>query len=179
MDQESGSVSDIDSYLREVKQSRFFRGEKVEGSFAYNLRFYRRQAPRQRRLFRASGMFVLLLSVALPVVAAFGERLPQQYLWLSVMSALIALLTGANAFFQWGTAWQGSISAQLALERLCHNWEIAIADARTNPDPAKGRETARNATERLIAQAHRVIEAETRGFFTNQRFPDNKDQDSG
>lgn len=55
-------------------------------------------------------------------------------------------------------------------------WENAIADARTCSDAAEGRERARSATELFVSRAYEVIEAETKGYFTNQRFPDSKNQ---
>jgi hypothetical protein len=59
-----------------------------------------------------------LLSIALLVVAAFGDQRPRKAFWLSVMAAALALLTSANAFYRWDQAWRGFINAQLELERL-------------------------------------------------------------
>ena len=89
---------------------------------------------------------------------------------------MVALATGLNAFYRWDAAWQGYVGAQLALERLRQDWENAIADARSCSAAAEGRERARSATERFVSQAYEVIETETKGYFTNQRFPDSKKQ---
>jgi hypothetical protein len=94
-------------------------------------------------------------------VATFGEPLPREKLWLSVMAAAIALLTSVNAFYRWDESWRGFINAQLELERLRDRWEIEIAGAKTHPNLAERLNLAKAATERFVEQAREAIQSES------------------
>jgi hypothetical protein len=168
----------IDTYLTEVRQSVFFQNHETEGSLQYYIKWYRDRAPGHMRLFRTLGLIVLIFSATLPLVAVLGSQLPGQNLLVASMSVVIAVATGINAFFRWDTAWQGYISAQLTLEQLYNHWQITIAQAKVQTDTAKGLEIVQKATEELIEHAQRVIETETKGYFSVQRFPESQEPQS-
>jgi len=158
--------SDFESYEKEVRNGTFFK------SYRWNLVFYRKHARKVRILFRTCGPITILLSLALPIVAAFGEPFTRHELLLSVMAAAIALLSSLNAFFGWDQSWKGFINARLELERLHDRWELDIAEAKTDPSPANRLKLARDATDKFEKQAREVIKSETEGYFARVKFPE-------
>jgi hypothetical protein len=165
------SPNPIDKYLEEVKKSVFFQDKKTVDSFQSLIEWYRKRSPHKRLYYRASGLLIIVLGIALPILAVFGKDLEYKDLWVSVLAGLIALLTGLNSFFRWDVAWRGHIQALLTLDRLQKEWEFAIAKARALPDAGEGLKLAIEATEQFQTRAHDTVEAEAKGFFTVQRLP--------
>lgn len=164
----------LDKYLDEVKKSVFFQDKETTGSFQSYIEWYRKRAPHKRLCYRASGLLIIMFGIALPILAAFGKDLKHNDLWVSILAGLIALLTGLNSFFRWDVAWQGYIQAQLTLDRLQKEWELAVAKARALPSVDEGLKVAIEATEQFQARAYDIVEAETKGYFTVQKLPDTK-----
>ena len=164
----------LEDYLNEVRKSVFFQKKNTAGSFESYLEWYRKRAPRARIFYRASGILIILLGVALPILAAFGKELVYKDLLVSISAGLIALLTGINSFFRWDVAWHGHIQAELTLDRLHKDWEFAIARAKAHPEVAEALKMAIEATEQFQTRVHVVVEAETKGYFTVQKFRGNK-----
>ena len=173
MNQESiGNANALERYLIEVQKTRFFQDQEVGGSFAQAREFHAKRASYRRTAFRRWGMLVVILSATLPVVAAFSDTLPGNTLLVSLMAAAIAILTSANSFFHWDTGWQGSTNVQIGIDVLYDNWQLAIANARTNRNESEGLEQASKATQEFMDAVHQLIESEAKEYLSRQRFPE-------
>jgi hypothetical protein len=166
------TVCGVDEYLEGVKKLRIFQGPTDEGSLEYYAKQYARLAKWKNLLFRLTGSFVILLSVSLPIVAAFGGALPHKDLWVSVIAGAIALCSGLNSFFRWDAGWRGCLEAQRKLVQLRDEWDYKIERARTYPDSVRGFQIAKEATANLVNAAHEIILSETKQYLDAQKFPD-------
>jgi hypothetical protein len=172
------SASSVERYLAEVRKSDFFKGEDKRGSFAHRVTYYQRRVAWQRTPYRISGVLVITLSIALPIIAAFGLLMGlNKDLWVSIIAGVIAFLAGINSFFRWDVGLKGAIQTLLALRRLHSNWELAIAKAKMQPDVNEGIKLAIEATEQFQKNTHELVESETKGFFTLQQFPNIKNEE--
>src|SRR6266446_5102629 len=160
----SNSDSLVQHYVSKATKSVFFQGEKIRGSFASELEHYRSRVAWRRMIYRACGSLVIILSIALPILAAFGKPPINKDLWVSIMAGVIALLTGVNSFFRFDVAWKGATETLLTLERLRNDWALAIAKAEVQPDAKEGLKLAIAATEQFQKASHDLVEAETRGL---------------
>jgi hypothetical protein len=133
------------------------------------LEWYQRKAIWPRILFRSVGVTVILLSVAIPLLAAldyYGKELV-----LSIAAIRIAALTGLNAFFKWEDAWRSRQHTEFALAHLLAVWRLQVLDAINEPDPAKAKELALSATRQLLDEARAATSEETREFFSKVVWP--------
>ena len=70
-----------------------------------------------------------------------------------------------GAFYRWEATWQIFALAQSELEYSLHVWELKMAEADVSRDPEQGLAIAREATERILAEARQVRHMETNKFF--------------
>jgi hypothetical protein len=143
--------------------------ELVNSQVVSTLDWYQRNALWPRRLFRSSGVIVILLSVAIPLLAA----LPYQGkdLVLSIAAVLIAALTGLNAFFKWEDVWRSRRQTEFALAYLLAVWRLQILQALNEPDSVKAKELAISATQQLLENARAATGEETKEFFSRVVWP--------
>lgn len=182
---ESRRPSPVDRFLDDIQGTAFFQDARTAGSFEWYLAYYRQRAPWRRRLFRLSGLWVIVVAVLLPLIAAFGRMFTDwataKYgdslffhydLWLGVASASIALAGSLQAFFRWDVVWQGYLDAQRTLERLRDRWQLTTTLARGYSDLQKGLDVARAETAKFVEDTWRAVDDEARGFFSRISFPD-------
>ncbi len=131
--------------------------------------WYKNNAARPRRLFRAAGATVILLSISIPLLASL--QYPAKDLVLSVIALLIAALTGLNAFFKWESSWRSRRQTEFALNHLLSLWDLRIIEAMQEPDPTEARKLILTATRQLLQEAQTVVGAETEDFFSKMTFP--------
>ena len=134
------------------------------------LKWYRDHLTWPRVVFRFAGITVIVLSLAIPFLAA----LKGDFLSVGVPSAsfIIALITALNAFFAWQKVWEKRISVCLTLEGLIAAWETEITAARRDSDPAASFDKALKATQDLIDKTRSMTVAETGAFFSTIKFPE-------
>ena len=164
-------------YLAELEKTPFFAGSEVKGSLSSMISYYQSRTPRKRIWFRTTGILVILLSAALPVLAAFGERLvgnTAKDIIVAVVAAIIALLSGLNTFFRWDATWHGYTQSLFELYRIRAEWESSRAAAITNRDLAVGLKSLQEAQARAISEAYTVAQSEMAEYFSRQSFPSGK-----
>ena len=164
-------------YLAELEKTPFFAGPEVKGSLASMISYYESRTPRKRIWFRATGIMVILFSAALPVLAAFGERVvgnTAKDIVVAVVAAMVALLSGLNTFFRWDATWHGYTHSLFELYRIRAEWESGRAAALTAPDHAEGLEALHQAQARAIGEAYAVARSEMAEYFSRQSFPAGK-----
>jgi hypothetical protein len=131
------------------------------------LKWYRQRSTWPRVVFRISGTAVIVLSLAVPFVAAHPTMLGG--VGLQVASYLIALLSALSSFYGWQTTWQKRISIQLLLEGRIATWQAEIDAAKRMADE-EGYARALTATLTLIRSTKILTVGETDEFFPGSSF---------
>jgi hypothetical protein len=127
------------------------------------MNWYKEHTRTPMRLFRISGVLVILLSVSLPFLTTLEG--PWKTIILPAVSLAVAGLTGLNSFFRWESDWKGYRQTQLALEYLLTEWELQIAEAKCQIDIQKGIDIALQATRQLISTSRTTMSVEAEEYF--------------
>ena len=134
------------------------------------LKWYGDHVNYPRFMFRLAGILVIVLSLGLPILATFENKLGKY--WVLIASTTIAILTALNSFFNWQKMWEKRVMLKLTLEGLVAKWEAEIIVAKAASDPKSGFERAFNATRELIEKTRATTATETGSFFAGIKFPD-------
>jgi hypothetical protein len=140
-------------------------GPSVKG----RLDFYKGHVNSKRRAAKYSGHTILLFSLLIPVVTT----LPFKDHWVkglivSILSLIIALITGIRESTQWARLWRVYSQAQRQIETLIDSWEMEIARARP-PRPlnlTEATDILERATNTLKDSVLEIVEAESNSFFS-------------
>lgn len=128
------------------------------------IRFYRRHAPRQRILFRVTGIGLVLGGASLPFLT-FQDG--DQWNWVATGVSLgVAALAALGSFFQFDKNWHGFILSGLKLSHQRARWELKIAEARMMDDGPASQHVL-DATGHLLQETASLVEAETAGYFAS------------
>jgi len=139
-----------------------------DGAIQRRLVFYERHVNQKRRYAEYSGHTLLFLSLLIPVVANFHfEEHWVNSMIVSILSLLIALITGIRESTQWARLWRVYSHAIVQIENLLASWELEIAKARLLDDSTKVTEAVENATKILKDSVERIVQAEMDSFFTS------------
>jgi hypothetical protein len=112
------------------------------------LKWYSDHVTWPRIIFRLAGIVVIVLSLGLPILAMFEDKLGKY--WVLIASTTIAVLTALNSFFNWQKTWEKRVMLKLTLEGLIAQWEAEIIVAKAASDPKSGFDRAFKATRELI-----------------------------
>jgi hypothetical protein len=153
--------------------------EVVEQTRAVKATFVDKQSDWYRKhrlfpfvLFRGAGIITIVLSVALPAIAAIQrDAFPKKDVVLGIMSVAIAGLTSLSAFYRWERTWQSRTLTFFAIEAYSAKWELEVANARLLVDSADRLKHVYAATNDLITNVTNVCASESEGFFRGMQFP--------
>jgi hypothetical protein len=117
------------------------------GDYAIRVRdYYDRRAHWHRRLYRATGIVVILVGAALPLLAA--PVYPGKQLAVSLAGTLVAALTGLRAFYRWDQSWIVMRTTERAVAAAYWRWRTQIDSA--CGDTSVEHDVRRAATEALL-----------------------------
>jgi len=131
------------------------------------LKFYKERVESKRHAAERSRTAILLLSLVIPIVANLDFTIP----WLStgiivsIMSLLIAFLSGLGELHQWQHTWQEYSKAIVQIEALIGSWEIEVAGARQLSQPKEISDKLAKATHALLESVEQIVLIEMRAFF--------------
>ncbi|MGQ5264697.1 SLATT domain-containing protein [Micromonospora sp. ZYX-F-536] len=123
-----------------------------------------------RRLFRSSGILVIVISASLPLLAGFGY--PGKNLVIAISGVVIATATALRTFYQWDQMWALLRRTHFGLLEASNQWRLAFGRAEATVDPVERERRAYEATEVLLARIEGIRGAETEMFFSSLAFPD-------
>jgi hypothetical protein len=136
------------------------------------IRFYsNRKLNWPRWVFRGVGSTIIICSASLPALAA-ADKLQYQYQYVTILSVLIAVLSGLSAFFRWDLSWKGRILTRVALEQFCAKWALELVRAQDYMKPEERIEHVCNATDDLLTNVNTVVSAESGTFFEGVKMPE-------
>ncbi|HVK26577.1 MAG TPA: DUF4231 domain-containing protein [Actinokineospora sp.] len=153
-------MKSLPSYLDDLPDVESLGARTAIDAYALRLRgFYHARAIWNRRFYRLSGVLVILTGAALPLLATL--EYPGKTLVISLAGAIIALLTGLNAFYRWDQSWVLVRGTEITLTSAYWRW-------RTSND-ADDIESA--ATQDFLTVLAEVRDHEATAFFKNLTFP--------
>ncbi|MEU8255617.1 SLATT domain-containing protein [Micromonospora inaquosa] len=123
-----------------------------------------------RRLFRSTGILVIVVSASLPLLAGFSY--PGKDLVIAVSGVVIAAATALRTFYQWDQMWALLRRTHFALIEASNQWRLAFGRAEATADPSEREQRAYAATEALLAKIEGIRGAETEKFFSSLAFPE-------
>lgn len=162
-------------------QKIFTEYERIKDCYAVRrLKFYAEKVDYKRKLAQVSGWVILALSLLIPLVSNL-ENFKIQVLdvlkdkttfIVSVMSLMIAFISGLEQLHQWRKTWQDYSKAIVDIETFINEWEIEVAAAKQLPNPEEVNKKLKVATQNLVRKVELTVETEMGGFFAAR----NKDQ---
>jgi hypothetical protein len=139
--------------------------------YLFRLRaFYNSRASWHRRLYRFSGVTVILAGAAIPLVVSLSYVYKD--LIVSLIGVAIAALTALRAFYRWDQSWVLLRSTERTITGAWWDYHAKIS---TLPDGDGGladRHAAACALAQLLVQ---VRQDEQELFFKDMKFPTGKD----
>ena len=134
--------------------------------------WYRRNKNSARILFRTSGTFVIVFSIAIPVITTSAH--PEKDLIITIMALAIAIFTGLNTFYKWGEKWQSFIRSELAIAQLISLWKLEVIKAEKLQDETEQLNLLDKATKQLVDEVGIIISQETEDYFSKVEWPKKK-----
>ena len=131
---------------------------------AYALRvyaFYDARARWHRRLYRASGVLVILAGASLPVLTTADY--PGKDLLVSCIGAGIAALTALRSFYRWDQGWVLLRQTAYRMQDIYTSWKGMLTAAPTNAQ-----------AQELLARVNELQQGEAKDYFKDLSFPATK-----
>ena len=136
------------------------------GEYAMRVReFYDKRAHWHRRFYRATGVIVIFIGAALPVLVA--PTYPGKQIIVSLAGTLVAALTGLRAFYRWDESWVVMRTTERAVTEAYWQWRAQLDAAR---DTAAA-EAHRAATQVLLARLGELQLREADTYFKDLSYP--------
>jgi ABC-type multidrug transport system fused ATPase/permease subunit len=129
---------------------------------------YRKRARWHSWFFRASGIGVIAIASALPVLASLSYA--GKTLTVSIAGALVAFLTALRSFYQWDQLWGLLRQSDLDISHLLEKWKLDVAATAALSEQERRSRVHTLATE-LLEQTEAIRRAESQSYFAALRFP--------
>lgn len=138
---------------------------------AYVLRvreFYDARAWWCRRLYRMSGMLVILVGSALPLLSTMDYAYKEPT--VSIAGIAVAVVTSLRAFYRWDQSWVLLRNTEIILTKTYLAWKGSAEETTEATD--EHRRLARNqAAIALIAKVSNIRQGEAESFFKDLSYP--------
>ncbi|PZF99327.1 DUF4231 domain-containing protein [Micromonospora endophytica] len=123
-----------------------------------------------RRHFRFTGILVIVVSAALPLLAGF--RYPGKDVVIALAGVVIATATALRTFYQWDQMWSLLRRTHFELIRAFSQWELEFGRAESVDDPQRREELGYEATRALLEKVETIRSGESEKFFGALSFPE-------
>jgi len=120
--------------------------------------FYDARARWHRRLYRASGILVILAGASLPVLTT--ENYSGKELLVSCIGAGIAALTALRAFYRWDQGWVLLRQTAYQVQDIYTSWKGSLTADPTNAE-----------AKELLAKISELQQAEAKDYFKDLSYP--------
>jgi hypothetical protein len=127
---------------------------------------YRERAGWNRRFFRGTGVVIIAMASALPVLASFSYR--GKDVLVAVIGALIAFLTALRSFYQWDQLWALLRKSDLDITHLLDKWRLDV-QAKANLPPQQQMVEIRKLGEDLQESVEEIRRRESQIYFSMLR----------
>lgn len=134
---------------------------KFAEAYAQRIRkFYDSRAQWHRRLYRFSGIMVILAGAVLPLLATLNYS--HKAITISLVGVFVSLMTALRAFYHWDQGWVLLRQTEFNISGAYWEWKGK------NPHPDN------KAASELLLKIIKIREQEAESFFKNLTFPDQK-----
>jgi hypothetical protein len=127
-------------------------GSRLPDSVRERIAWYESNARFQRRAFYVAEVAVILLSAAIPAVAAFGARAT----WGAVLGALVVVVGGLRHLYRWGENWIRSSHTLVGLQAEIVKWSTGVPPY----------QNASDAPTELVTRVESIVAGETSSWAT-------------
>lgn len=134
--------------------------------------WYASHAPWPRRAYRVAGIVAILSSLSLPFLATGEGAL--RTVALPLVAFVVAAASALNSFFSLQDTWQKYMTTQLLIEGLIASWEVDIAEALSQAEPAACWAMALTSTRRLVDATRAAVTSEASKWFESLKWPEVK-----
>ncbi|GIJ31357.1 DUF4231 domain-containing protein [Micromonospora sediminimaris] len=127
---------------------------------------YRRLASLHVVWFKVIGAIEVVLSITLPVlfVVPILSNDQANYVFLAIVSVIVAIAAGLRNFYSWDTNWRLYRSQEFVLAGLVAEWEVAMLQI-LHSGAADVQERALSDTAAVLAKATELFEHENSTLF--------------
>jgi hypothetical protein len=129
------------------------------------LNFYTGKVFHKRFFAQWSGVLVLIISLAIPVILRFNVDQTLN-ICITIMSLFIALMSGLDGLHQWRTTWREYSKAIVQIKTQIALWKIKVANAQGLSDRDELSKALGDATAELITNVEHITSAEMDTFFS-------------
>jgi hypothetical protein len=149
--------------------------QAVEAYLARLRSFYNARAAWHRRFYRFTGIMVILIGAALPLVATLTY--PHKDLVLSILGVTIAAFTALRAFYRWDQSWVLLRNTEMAITSAWWDYHAKVSAIPSGDGvDEQFRHGQRCDAARLLAQLLLDIrKQEAEFFFKDMKFPAGKE----
>jgi len=138
-------------------------------AYALSVReFYDSRAWWCRRLYRLSGILVILVGATLPLLSTLDYA--HKEITVSLAGIVVAVMTSLRAFYRWDQSWVLLRNTEIVLTNAYLAWKGSTEEATEATDERQQR--ARNqAAIALIAKVSSIRQGEAESFFKDLSYP--------
>ncbi|MFG1661369.1 SLATT domain-containing protein [Micromonospora chersina] len=138
----------------------------IEKFLTLHRRRYRRLASLHVVWFKVIGAIEIVLSITLPLlfVVPIIQDEQKNYVFLAIVSVVVAIAAGLRNFYSWDTNWRLYRSQEFILAGLVAQWEIEMLRL-LGGDPAELHGSALDETAVVIARLTELFEHENSTLF--------------
>jgi len=135
------------------------------------LQWYGSRRCKPRILYRLAGTIVILASLSLPILVAHSAN-QGAAIAANIAAFLVAAISALHAFYTPHEVWQKYTTTYLTLEGLIVLWDMEMLQAERLATPDEQFAVALEATKKLVAETHSLVNSQTSQFFKNIKFPE-------
>lgn len=147
--------------------------EIVEKHVLTQLRWYEANIHLPNMLYRISGVLLILLGLAIPILTQVPDATLNGHkdLVISITGLAITGLTAISSFFAWDKTWRGRRLTTTDLNLALAEWEVEMTRSRIPSVPSDSDKHALQATKELLQRSYSTTRAETEQFFKDLSTP--------
>ncbi|HEU5158201.1 MAG TPA: DUF4231 domain-containing protein [Streptosporangiaceae bacterium] len=138
---------------------------------AYVLRiwsFYDSRARWHRRFYRLTGILVIFVGAALPMLSSLDYA--HKEVAVSVAGIIVAVVTGLRAFYRWDQSWVLLRNTEIVLSNAYWAWKGSAAET-TEAADERQRAARNEAAIALVAKVTNIRQGEAESFFKDLTYP--------
>jgi ABC-type multidrug transport system fused ATPase/permease subunit len=141
---------------------------EVEGTVTARRDAYRKRARWHARFFRTTGIAVIAVASALPVLASLSYA--GKTVIVSIAGASVAFLTALRSFYQWDQLWGLLRQSDLDISHLLEKWKLDLSATAGLAEQERQLKVRALAAD-LLEKAEAIRRAESQSYFAALRFP--------
>jgi hypothetical protein len=121
-----------------------------------------------RRLYRFSGIVIILSGSSLPLVTTL--TFAHKALVISLIGVSVAALTALHGFYRWDRSWVLLRVTEFAITELHHQW-LGAVDDKADPSDKIAAQARREATLDMLGKLEEIRRSEASSYFKDLPYP--------